>query len=793
MFRMIHRSSLVVAGLTACLVAFPQTPPSIAPQDRPQFEYHVDQVIPLEFLGETPALRDMPDFVPPAHVRRERKDREREEEERRTWNRSVDPTALPQGLDPALQTAHAIHSQEDRAVDANVDGFNTTGVYPADPILDVGPNHAILAVNNSASSLLRIFDKNLGTITASKQLSTLTGVVGGGDPVVNYDALADRWMISEFNATGANRFLIAVSTTSDPTGTYYAYSYTLTNFPDYPKYAVWSDCYIVTSNEGTNGVYALPRANMLAGTAGSIVRWSVAHYASIAFQACTPVTFDGGQAPPAGAPGMFMRMLDDSWTTSSGDVDQLELWKINYNAATPASSTITGPTTIPTTAFDTDLCGYTTLNCIPQPGTSTKMDPLREVLMNRIQYRNFGDHEAIVLNHSVDVDGTDRAAPRWYELRRTGGIANAWSIYQQGTFSPDATRRWMGSIAINANGDIGLMYNVSASASVFPGIRYTGRYANDPLGQMTFAETTIIAGGAFNGVNRWGDYNSLDVDPSDGTTFFGTACYIPASNSNSWRSRAFKFSFTPQNINLSPRVMLEGPFNSGTGLMNDGLRSASLIPSTQPFTVLGYTFTGSPGAGGAVAAGVFATTGNNAIVDWVIVELRNSAAPSNVVASCAALLQRDGDVVGLDGTSPVSIALAAGSYYVAIRHRNHLGAMTGTAIGLSASTVTVDLASPATSLYGTDPVSVVGGVNFLRTGDVTFNKQLAYTGSGNDRDPILVRVGSTTPNNTVAGYYVEDTNMDGVVSYTGSGNDRDQILVNVGSTTPNNTRSEQVP
>jgi hypothetical protein len=214
---------------------------------------------------------------------------------------------------------------------------------------------------------------------------------------------------------------------------------------------------------------------------------------------------------------MFMRMADDLWTASNTtDVDRLELWKINYNAATPASSTITGPTALPTDVFDSSLCGYTTLNCINQPGSQT-MDPIREVLMNRICYRNLASfgYEAIVCSHAVDVNATDRAAMRWYELHRTGGIANAWSIYQQGTYSPDANDRWMGSIAINNNGDIGLSYNIAGTTggNVYPGIRYTGRYKDDPLNQMTFAETSIVAGSASNGDNRYGDYGSLDVDP----------------------------------------------------------------------------------------------------------------------------------------------------------------------------------------------------------------------------------------------------------------------------------------
>lgn len=791
-----HRYPLLLMGMGVALLVHAQSSTTAAGGSGQQV-IHVDQMIPLEFLGETPALRDLPDANTLQGTgprgRHERHDREEEEEQRRKWNRSVDPTAQPQGVDPAWQNEHPLHHQDDRAVDYNVDGFNTTGVYPADPNMDVGPNQAVLAVNNSSSSKVQVYDKTLGTVGASKLLSSLTGVTGGGDPVVIYDAMADRWLISEFNASGANRFLIALSTTSDPSGTYYAFSYTLSQFPDYPKYAVWSNMYIVTSNESTNAIYALPRANMLAGTAGSIVRFSVSHYPSIAFQACTPVTFDGGTAPPANAPGMFMRMLDDAWTTSTSDVDQLELWSINYNAGTPASSTITGPATLPTAAFDSDLCGYTTLDCIPQPGTSTKMDPIREVLLNRIQYRNFGDHEAIVLNHSVDLNATDRASPRWYELRRTGGIANAWSIYQQGTYSPDATRRWMGSIAINANGDIALMYNVSASTSVYPGIRYTGRYASDPLGQMTIAETTIINGGASNGVDRWGDYNSLDVDPADGTSFYGTACYIPSGNGNSWRARAFKFSFTPLNIAVSPKVMLEGPYDSGTGLMTDGLRSAGLLPTTEPYTAMGYTYVGSPGAGGTVAGSVFTATGNNAIVDWVVVELRDPSTPATVLASCAALVQRDGDVVALDGVSPVSFVRSAGNYLVAIRHRNHLGAMTSSAVALAPAAVTIDFTSQALATYGTQAERTVGTTQILWTGDVTFNHQVAYTGNGNDRDPILVRVGGTTPNNTVAGYFVEDTNMDGSVSYTGSTNDRDVILVNVGGTTPNNTRNEQLP
>ena len=420
------------------------------------------------------------------------------------------------------------------------------------------------------------------------------------------------------------------------------------------------------------------------------------------------------------------------------------------------------------------------------------MDPLREVLMNRICYRNLSSfgYEAIGCTHAVDVNATDRAAMRWYELHRTVGIANAWAVQQQGTYSPDANDRWMGSIAINNNGDVGLSYNIAGTTggNVYPGIRYTGRYKDDPLGQMTFAETSIVAGTASNGDNRYGDYGSLDVDPSDGTSFYGTAMYNPAS---AWSTRMFKFSFTPLNINVSPKAFLEGPYVQAGGMMHDSLRVRGLIPLAQPFTSLGYVHVG--GGGEVTTAPVLAVSGTNAIVDWVLVELRNSTTPSTVVASKSALVQRDGDVVGTDGVSPVSFTIAAGNYFVAVRHRNHLGAMTATAQALTNVPLSLNFTTLALSTYGANALKDVSGTQVLWTGDVTFNKTLIYVGSGNDRDPILTRVGGTTPNNVVSGYYAEDTNMDGNVSYIGTGNDRDVILINVGSTTPNNSRAEQIP
>lgn len=253
---------------------------------------------------------------------------------------------------------------------------------------------------------------------------------------------------------------------------------------------------------------------------------------------------------------------------------------------------------------------------------------------------------------------------------------------------------------------------------------------------------------------------------------------------------------TPTAITVAARVILEGPYVSATGLMNDALRGLGTFPLTDPYPGLGYTHTGSENSG-SVAPAVIAAGGNNAIVDWVLLELRSPAAPASIIASRSALVQRDGDIVDLDGTSPVSFAVPANSYHVAVRQRNHLGCMSASPVALSSTTTALDFTTNATTTYGTAARKSVSGsfpAEVLWAGDVSFDGTLKYTGSSNDRDPILVTVGSTTPNNVLSNAYsTRDVNLNGEVKYTGSGNDRDPILVNVGSTTPNNVRTQQLP
>lgn len=244
-------------------------------------------------------------------------------------------------------------------------------------------------------------------------------------------------------------------------------------------------------------------------------------------------------------------------------------------------------------------------------------------------------------------------------------------------------------------------------------------------------------------------------------------------------------------LSLRLKALLEGPFDQATGLMHDSLRTKGLLPLTEPYTGLGYAHIG--GGGESTTAGVLNTNGANAIVDWVVVELRDPVDPSIVRATRSALLQRDGDIVGTDGTSPVQFTVAAGDHHIAVRHRNHLGIMTADPVAVSVAPRTYDLGSGSTALYGSGATAIVGAHRPMWCGNALPDSELLYTGAGNDRDPILTRIGGVVPTNTVAGYHAEDLNMDGTVRYTGARNDRDRILTNIGGVVPTNNRPEQLP
>ena len=252
-------------------------------------------------------------------------------------------------------------------------------------------------------------------------------------------------------------------------------------------------------------------------------------------------------------------------------------------------------------------------------------------------------------------------------------------------------------------------------------------------------------------------------------------------------------------VNFQLNATLQGPMGSN-GLMSETLRTAGLVPLTEPYSALGYTYTGSPSLSAVPA--YWMTTGAWAIVDWVVVELRSAQNPATVVYSRPAFITKNGRVRDKNFYLPtpgsidenLNFPVAAGNYHIAIRHRNHLGIMTATPIALDDEPELLDLRLATTVVYGTAPRVLAGGYWCLWAADATGNGQLKYTGAGNDRDPILTAIGSTTPNNALTNQYSRlDVNLDGVVKYTGANNDRDPILTNIGSTTPNNTRVQQLP
>ncbi|MBK7754762.1 MAG: trypsin-like peptidase domain-containing protein [Flavobacteriales bacterium] len=249
----------------------------------------------------------------------------------------------------------------------------------------------------------------------------------------------------------------------------------------------------------------------------------------------------------------------------------------------------------------------------------------------------------------------------------------------------------------------------------------------------------------------------------------------------------------PAGVKVKLKVMLEGPYVSGTGLMNGTLRSSGLVPLAQPYTALGYAHVNGGGSE-VTTSTVLNITGSASVVDWVVVELRNKNNSATVLASRCALLLRNGTIVDPSGTGDVSFPLAADNYFIAVHHRNHLGIMTASAQALSSTATLKDLTNASVGLYGgTSVVKNIGGVRCMFAGDANFSNMVKYAGTTNDRDPILTRIGGLVPTNSVSGYYIEDLNMDGVVRYAGTANDRDVILNNVGGTSPNNTVTGQVP
>lgn len=419
------------------------------------------------------------------------------------------------------------------------------GASPPDPTLDVGANHVIQIVN---ASNFAIYDKDTGALlagpTALDSLGTGACAAGRGDPIVLYDQLADRWLMGEFSS-GLGQ-CIYISMTNDPVSGGWC-QYLHPPGTDYQKYAVWPDAYIGTTNEGNNPpVYLFDRENMMScGVARPVQKLTAPGLPGLAFEAFTPGDLDGATPPPAGSPGYVMRHRDTE-LGGQGPVnptqDILELWQVEVDFDVPANTTLTQLPDILVSEFDSDLCPpITTFSCIPQPGTSTRVDPLLEVIMYRLVYRNFGSHETLLGVLQTDIgDFADHSGERWFELRRNTPGAGTWTLFQEGTYSPDADHRFMGTIGMDGNGNILLAYALS-STTTNPSVAYTGRLASDPLGTMTEPEQVLIAGSGFSSTIRYGDYSQMGIDPEDDCTFWLTIEYAEGNGNTTTGIGAIRF------------------------------------------------------------------------------------------------------------------------------------------------------------------------------------------------------------------------------------------------------------
>ncbi len=435
----------------------------------------------------------------------------------------------PKMIDPLVKATDGEVPVRTPSPDLSFEGMRLSSGgsgWPPDPIGDVGPNHYVQMVNTSFA----IFDKNGNKLSGPTDINQLWQGQGNacercnsGDPVVLYDPLAGRWLLSQFAVCETPYHeCIAISQTADPTGAYHLYAFEINDyFPDYPKFGVWPDAYYMSANESDVGAYAFDREKMLQGQPATYQKFQKTGNFML------PSDLDGATPPPSGAPNYF-------YTMKTGNV--LEIWEFHVDFATPANSTFTLAQTLTTSPFNYGVCGFS-WDCIPQKGTSQKLDVISEWPMWRLQYRNFGTHQTLIGNFTVDVaDFSNHAGIRWFELRKTGG---SWSIHQEGTHAPDAHHRWMGSIAMDGNGNIALGYSVS-SGTLYPSIRYAIRFPSDAAGTLQ-SEATLTAGTASQtNTNRWGDYSSMNVDPSDDATFWYTNEYL-TNSAEGWRTRIGKF------------------------------------------------------------------------------------------------------------------------------------------------------------------------------------------------------------------------------------------------------------
>jgi hypothetical protein len=435
-------------------------------------------------------------------------------------------------IDPALQTDGPLYKTSTSLIES----FNgLSGGGPPDPSGAAGKNHYVQGKNTS----YRVYNKDGSGAGFLSGLNTLwPGSTNDGDPIIMYDRYADRWFISQFQ-TDTDKILIAISETSDPLGSYHAYTFDVpvggNAFPDYPKFGVWSNGYYMSANCSSNNCVVFEREKMLLGQSAQMVRMNFPTSVRYFFRSFSPSYAEGETAPAPNAPFYYFHPQDNSWGGVSND--HIKVIKCEVDWTTTSNSSVVVSQEIPAAAFNSSFTA--SWDDITQPGTTQKIDAVPSIFMYKTQYRRFTTHNTAMMCMSVDVDNTNRAGIRWYELRENND--GVWYIHQESTYSPDNTNsRWMGSIAMDRFGHIGMAYSF-AGPNDYAGLRFTGRFKDDPLNQMTVNEQIAIEGsGAQTNSNRFGDYAQMSMDPADDKTFWFTGEYL--GNSGAVKTRIFSFT-----------------------------------------------------------------------------------------------------------------------------------------------------------------------------------------------------------------------------------------------------------
>ena len=540
-----------VAGATAVLFVM-QTPRlSVSAQPRQPVvgrALHFDVSLPLARLGASVGRRPMIDRqvnpLRPPH-RTGRPDFAGQPDPLRQAESQL-PDALALTPAPLLSVEGLSDDDNARVIGGRLVPPDTNGA--------VGPNHYVQWIN----LIYAVYDKTTGAIVSGGGPFAGNSIWAGfggpcqdnndGDPIVLYDHLADRWLLSQFSINEGIQ-CVAVSTTGDPLGSFFRWAFEVSpgQNNDYPKFGVMPEAYYLSlrdfpANDGDfSSAVAFDRQAMVAGDPdATFVKFSLPCVANDCPDGIQPPHLEG-PAPASGTPGVFTRFWDDEYEGGLKGSDGVRLWTFTPDFANPSNSTFV-ESFIPGANFDSTVCGFF-VNCIPQPGGGEKLDPLDEFQMYRAQFRHFAGHgrlaghDSLVINTTVDSTGRNVAGIRWAELRNAG---SGWTLHQEGTYAPaDGENRWMGSAAMDKDGNIALGYSVS-SRNTFPSVRYTSRLAGDPLGTMPGGEVVLVAGSDVQArsFNRWGDYSAMSVDPLDDCTFWYTQEY--QANDDSRRDFDFK-------------------------------------------------------------------------------------------------------------------------------------------------------------------------------------------------------------------------------------------------------------